>query len=268
MTPATALPASHAAPAPTPAQVAEAFLRPPRAPDAEASLDFLPGAQRFTFDGPLGPVRAARLGRGPAVLLVHGWGGLARDLAAFAPLLADAGFEIVALDLPAHGGSAGRRASIPDAAQALLALQAQQGGAWHGAIAHSVGTAALVHAMGRGLRVQRAALLAPPARYRDYAAGFARQAGLDADGTREMLRLLREDGLDVTTVDTPATARALTQPALLCHAEDDRVVPIADAEAIAAAWHGARLLRYPQLGHRRLLQSPDVLAAVLSFLQS
>lgn len=250
---------------PTPQQAASAFLSPARPPEGR-TLDFLPGGQRFEFDGPVGKIAASRAGSGPRVLLVHGWSGHSSDMAAFGAPLVEAGFEVITLDLPAHGESQGRKASIPQGAQALLALQAHTGDL-HAVIAHSVGTAVAVHAMGQGLRVGRAALLSPPARYADYAAGFAAQAGLDAQQTGEMLAVLREGGLDVTTVDTPVTARALAQPALVLHSADDRVVPFADGREIAQAWAGARFVPLEGLGHKRILQAPEVLEQVLAFVR-
>lgn len=253
---------------PTPQQAAAAFLSPARPPEGR-TLDFLPGGQRFEFDGPVGKIAAARAGSGPKVLLVHGWSGHSSDMAAFGVPLIEAGFEVITLDLPAHGESQGRKASIPQGAQALLALQALTGDL-HAVVAHSVGTAVAVHAMGQGLRVGRVVLVAPPARYADYAASFAAVAGLDAQQTAEMLAVLREGGLDVARVDTPATARALTQPApaLVLHSADDRVVSQADGREIAAAWPGARLVPLEGLGHKRILQAPGVLVEVLAFIRN
>ena len=59
--------------------------------------------------------------------------------------------------------------------------------------------------------------------------------------------------------------RDRSQPALYVHSADDQVVAIADAEAAAAAWRGARLLRVDGLGHRRLLSDAQVVAAVTGF---
>lgn len=255
---------STATSVPSPRQVAAAFLQPGR-PAHGQSLDFLSGGQRLRVPGPTGTLVAAQAGHGPTVALVHGWGGHSSDMAAFAPLLREAGYTVLVPDLPAHGESEGRSASIPQGAQALLALQAVTG-PWHAVVAHSVGTAVAVHALGQGLQAGRVVLLAPPARYADYAAGFAHQAGLDPAGTAEMLRHLREGGLDVQAVDTPRTAAQLTQPALVVHSIDDRVVPVRDGEEIAAAWPGAQWLRCAGLGHRRILQAPEVLDATVAFI--
>lgn len=249
--------------APSPRQLARAFLRPSNS-GSPSTLDFLPGAQRMRIPGPAGQVAAATAGEGPAVLLVHGWEGQASDLAAFAPALLNSGYRVVAIDLPAHGASHGSSTSIPASAQALLPV-AQALGPFHAVIAHSIGTAVTVEAMAAGLPAGRVALLAAPARYLDYARGFAAQAGLTPDQTDEMIEALGELGIDVRAVSMPRRARALEVPALFVHSNDDRIVPVSDAIESVASWSGARLMRVDGLGHRRLLKDPSVVDAVIRF---
>jgi pimeloyl-ACP methyl ester carboxylesterase len=258
--------ASAAAIRPTPEQVLQAFLtpRPPRAP----APDFLPGADRLQIDTPSGRVALLRLGQGPAVLLLHGWEGQAADLAAFAPPLLAAGFQVLAMDLPAHGDSAGRQTNIPHSARALRAV-GETLGRLHAVIAHSVGSAVLAEALHAGLAAERAVLIAAPAHYAAYARQTGQLAGLDAAGIARLLDLLREPlGIDIHEVSLPRRAAALTQPALFMHSADDRVVAIADSEASAAAWPGARHLRLDGLGHRRILQDPAVVAEALQFISA
>jgi len=252
----------------TPQQVAAAFLTPPRRA-TDRTVDFLPGGTRFFADAPRGKIAGARAGgeSAPLVLLVHGWGGHSTDMEAFVRPLLDAGFGVAAIDLPAHGESEGNTASIPHTADALLALQRELG-ELHTVIAHSVGTAAVVHAIGKGLRTERVVLVSAPARYADYAAGFAAQAGLDADQTREMIALLAQMGVDVASVSTPRTAAQLTQRALICHSADDRTVPLRDGQEIAKAWPGARLIQLEGLGHRRILGAPEVVTAIVEFVRA
>jgi hypothetical protein len=90
------------------------FATPPR-PDprrggaggagAEAAAAIWNEAAPFSVAVRGQPVRAWRWGSGPAVLLVHGWGGRARQLAAFVSPLVHAGFSVVALDAPRAGAS-------------------------------------------------------------------------------------------------------------------------------------------------------------------
>ena len=251
---------------PTPEQVLQAFLtpRPPRSPGP----DFLPGAERLQVDTPSGRVALQRLGQGPAVLLLHGWEGQAADLAAFAPPLLAAGFQVLAMDLPAHGDSEGRQTNIPHSARALCAVGGALG-PMRAVIAHSVGSAVLAEALHAGLQAERAVLIAAPAHYASYARQVGTLAGLDAAGIARLLDLLREPlGIDIHEVSLPRRAASLTQSALFIHSADDRIVAIADSEASAAAWPGARHLRLDGLGHRRLLPEPAVVAAALQFIWS
>ena len=55
-----------------------------------------------------GELALYRWGEGPKVLLLHGWGGQASQLGAFAEPLVGTGFGVVAIDAPAHGRSPGR----------------------------------------------------------------------------------------------------------------------------------------------------------------
>ncbi|MEC5385271.1 alpha/beta fold hydrolase [Uliginosibacterium sp. H3] len=256
----------------TPEQVAQAFLTPRRFTRNTAA--FLPDAQVFVAEGPVGKVVGRMQGEGPCVVLLHGWEFAASDLAGFVPPLLAAGFSVLALDLPAHGASEGERVSIPLAAQALLDVQcALDAGGRHGtthnfhaAIGHSLGAAVIVHAMASGLRVDRVVLLAAPAHAVDYARDYCARDGLDAHETELMLDLMHgRFGVDVRAISMPAQAASLTQPALFIHSDDDRVVPLAGSQQAARAWRGALHVTVEGLGHARLLRDAAVIEHVARF---
>lgn len=251
----------------TPEKVASAFLTPVRMP-GRPTLDSFPGGQRCDFKTSLGRIAAVRGGNGPKVLLVHGWDGISSDMFAFANPLISAGYEVIAIDLPAHGESEGSMASIPQAAQCLSAIQ-ETVGTLHAVISHSVGTAVTVHAMGAGLDVARAVLLCPPARMQDFVLGLSAQAGLSREQARQVIEILQNRyDVDASSVNTPKTAKQLTQKSLILHSEDDRIVPIKDAEEIALAWAGSILIKLQGLGHRRILQDQRILKKVVSFVNA
>ncbi|MDB5768052.1 MAG: putative hydrolase [Collimonas fungivorans] len=249
---------------PTPESVAKAFLTP-RTDERTPVIAGFEGASRVETNGPTGKLVSWQAGRGPTVLLVHGWEGRSSDMAPFIPPLLAAGYRVVLVDLPAHGESEGTTSSIPACAAALLKFQDLIGPVY-AAIAHSVGCALTVEAVRHGLQVERLVLIAPPARYFDYAVGFGVQAGLDRHQVAAMIALLQEQGVDVADVDTPKAAANLKQPVLILHSNDDRVVPVSLGVEIANAWQGAQLLRFDGLGHRRILQAPEVIEAARSFL--
>ncbi len=63
-----------------------------------------------------------------------------------------------------------------------------------------------------------------------------------------------------------AVGPRIAQPTLLVHDRGDRVNRFADSEAYRDAIAGAQLLATEGLGHRRVLQAPEVLQAVRDFI--
>lgn len=248
---------------PSPEEVADAFLKPAQ-PKRLRPLD-MPGALDLHIQTPEGTMALARAGTGPAVLLLHGWEGQSSDLAAFVAPLLETGFSVLTMNLPAHGRSAGRRMSIPQAAVALHAVGSAIG-PLHAVIAHSMGSAVVVEALSRGLDAERVVLIASPAHYERHARGFAAASGLNAEGVEAMLRLLRNAiGQDVRDISLPRRVPGLAQRALFIHSTDDRTVPIEDSIESAAAWPDAQLHRVEDLGHRQILADPGVVAEAVTF---
>ncbi|AOK32018.1 MULTISPECIES: alpha/beta fold hydrolase [Burkholderia] len=250
----------------TPEQAAILFLTPRR----EAATDNHPpfdGASGDTTDFEGAALVSWQAGAGPTVLLVHGWEASAGAFKRFVPPLVAAGYRVVAIDLPAHGRSAGSRTSIVDGARAVRQLTEHLGPV-HAIVAHSIGCAIAVEAMKAGASANAAVLIAPPARYRDYASAFAMQAGLSTDDAKQMVAHLLALGVDVASVDTPRAVQAFGTRALIVHSEDDRVVPVSQGREIAAAWPGARFAAVNGLGHRRILDADEVIDAAVTFIQA
>src|SRR5215216_5562000 len=76
---------------------------------------------------------------GPAVLLMHGWGGARAQMTGFVDPLLFAGYRVVAFDQPAHGASDGKMTNLLEIAP-TMELIAKREGTFHAVIAHSFGT--------------------------------------------------------------------------------------------------------------------------------
>ena len=244
-------------------RLAEAFVTPLRRPK-RWSLELLPYVRPFWVAGPIGKVAAIQLGNGPKVLLVHGWEGEVGDFSAFLPRLLEAGYGVIALDLPAHGTSEGTTASIVACAQSVLEVQRVSEGL-HAVIGHSVGSLIAAQAAGMGLDAKRMVLLCSPARYEDCARRFATREGLDLEETEEMLLALETMGTEVCSISLPEIAPRLRQKALFLHSKDDAVIPMSDGLESALAWPGAKFVEVDGLGHRRILRSPEICETALKF---
>jgi pimeloyl-ACP methyl ester carboxylesterase len=205
----------------------------------------------------------------PVALLVHGWGGHARQLLPLAESLAQHGWDPVVLELPAHGRSAGATSNLPQFARAIeyvaIRLQAQ-GRPVRLLAGHSLGANAAAYAASRGLALQRLVLLAPPASPRNYTRYFAQVFGL-RESTRAGLqeRIEQREGVLMHQFEPRAVGPRIAAPTLVVHDRGDRINGFADGQAFAAAIPGARLVATEGLGHGRLLQDALAIAQVVAF---
>jgi pimeloyl-ACP methyl ester carboxylesterase len=240
---------------------ADDFLRPRRLPVPERERLGPPG-ERLGFDG----LSAVRFGRGRPVLAIHGWEGRATQFAAWAEPLGAAGLSLIGLDGPAHGESEGDEANPLAFAEAMLRADAAHG-PFAGVVGHSMGGSAVVIAMARGLRAERCVLVAAPASLEGVFHRYLAAVGVPLSlAPRFAAEVGRRAGAPADQVRIERLAATLRAPALVVHCRDDREVPFAEAESMAACWPGATLLARRGVGHRRILRDAETISAVARFL--
>lgn len=220
--------------------------------DAEITV-YIPGAQPH----------------GPAVLLLHGWGGHARQMLPLAEAVAARGLRPVLIDLPAHGSSRGRVSNLPQFARAIEYATARlhaQDSAPRAVVAHSLAANAAAHAASRGLATERLVLLAPPASPHEYTRLFAQVFGLSEHTRAAMQRRIEaREGILMRQFEPAAVGPRIALPTLVVHDRGDRINRFADGEAYRDHIPGATLVATEGLGHRKILQQAEVLSAVADF---
>ena len=205
-------------------------------------------------------------GTGPRVLLAHGWEGSARDMVPLANALVARGRSVTVFDMPAHGRSSGRTTTLPEMADAVLAV-ARATEAPVAVVGHSLGAAAAVLALRDGLGATAAALLAPVAEAWLFLRRLADLLAFSEAGYNGLVaQLERRAGIAIHSIDGASAARLLSARALIVHDPADRQVPFSQAQALADAWRGAALHPVPGLGHRRPLYDSAVIARVVDHL--
>lgn len=223
---------------------------------------------RLPFDG--GELEVTTWGNGPAVLLVHGWGGARTQMTGFVNPLLVAGYRVVAFDQPAHGESDGQMTNILEIAPTMDSI-AKREGPFEAVIAHSFGTLVTSYVL-----VERD--FPPPARL-IYLGSFNRLldslprfqvlSGLSdpvMDGLRDMIYAnFGKEVLDA--IWNEKMTQHIDIPALMFHDKADNVTPIEDSRAIARVWKSARLIETDGLGHRGALQSAEVHRQVMEFIK-
>jgi len=243
------------------------FFTPPRTTLTQPLREVLATGRPFRVCVDDAGVAAWAWGHGPAVALVHGWGGRGGRLAAafVAPLVAR-GFSVVTFDAPGHGASDGKLSSMPQVARALQAV-ADVAGSLFGIVAHSMGGSASTLAMAGGLQVERAVFIGPAADPARYAEDFAKLLGI---GPAVMTGMRQRSEARIrfrwSDLNVPRLAAALDTPLLILHDRDDATVPWYEGAAIASAWPGAEFVTTTGLGHRDIVKDPAVVARTVAFL--
>ena len=253
----------------------ERFLSPPAPLLNQAKWPKLEGIStdhfRIKMSTDLGGVReTAELGvhlwgRGPAIYLLHGWGGRSTQWSSFIEPLVRAGFTAVLFDAPGHGESPAPRTSIPHFAAALTTVVDSVGPA-RAIVGHSLGGVAASVALGRGLGAERVAFIGSPADPTEFFLGYLREIGLPGHLLDPIwTKFETEYGFDWKELPVRAPRQAPAFPALVVHDRDDREVPYASAERIVRGWPEAVLVTTSGLGHRRILRDASVIERVVAF---
>ena len=244
------------------------WFYPRHHPEPAREKSWLVDAEHFQITHASEKLAAYRWGKGPQVLLVHGWDGRGAQLGAFVDPLRASGFEVVAFDLPAHGRSGGKKTNMLEAAAAIQVVASSLGD-MRAVIAHSFGAGALARALSAGLNTDKVVMISPPANLRWMADNFFSQLQLNHRVRKRVeSRLVNEYGETVwQDVSADYNVRNLTQSGLIIHDEGDRDVPFSQGRQLAEVWPGARLLRTQGLGHRRILRDKNVINEVVEFLR-
>lgn len=214
------------------------------------------------------PAGAAR----GTVLVLHGWTGQSVFMAGFIEPLLEKGFRVVAVDLPAHGGSSGKRLTFPLAIEAITSV-VRDHLPLAGIVAHSFGGAVALAAVAGGVEhfapipAHRVVTVAAPKAMQGYGQQFAAAIGLTKRGHAAFeSEVMAIAGRPMESFSGEDYLRRTQVPTLVIHAPDDKEIPFSDAEALAAAGPHVELKATPGLGHRRILMAKAVHQSAADFI--
>jgi pimeloyl-ACP methyl ester carboxylesterase len=240
------------------------FGEPPR------ETGWLNDAQQEYIEHPAGPLAATIWGKDnrPTVLLLHGWNGRGSQMGAFAGPLVDAGYRVVAYDLPAHGRSPGNSTNLFEVIDTLRHV-AGMFTPVRAIVAHSFGAVSAIMAAHEGLPVERLVCISPPNSLRFMLERFGRILAIPPRAQAALARRIETNfGNNVwERVSMDHLVATLRVPGLVVHDEQDYDVAISEGDAIARSWPKAQLVRTRGLGHRRILRDTKVVRTVVGFIQ-
>ncbi|RXJ72125.1 alpha/beta hydrolase [Veronia nyctiphanis] len=207
-----------------------------------------------------GKIRVYRLGVGPTWVMAHGWSGSANQFFPLMEKVAAMGFTAVAYDQPAHGGSEGHEAHIPNMLAALKAVLGDVGDV-EGLICHSMGGSVSLHIADEVLQGKPCLLIAPALFYWKNAKNTVRRVGVHMSLYDAVINeVSREYNFLPSDFDPDQRLIEMSSPVTIVHDRNDKFAPFEASEKAALCSH-INLIATEGLGHGSIIKSDQVATA-------
>ena len=246
---------------------AKLFITPLKYRFPEREYKILQQAEVSTFKYNNNSVQVYSWGTGPVVFFMHGWAGRGMQVSEFVKPLLEAGFKVVTFDAPAHGKSPGKQSNILEFSEAMRELGKTLGPV-EAVIGHSIGGAAVYHALLHGFQANRVITVSTPAVPEGIISEFLRRiGGSPAVGEYIVDSLEAKAGISFASVSALEMAKDLpeTLPVLIVHDTEDEDAPLYHADALSARLTRAERYTSNGLGHTRILRDEAVIQRILDF---
>ncbi len=211
-------------------------------------------------------LRILEWGTGPTVFLLHGWEGRSLQLGKYIHPLTKLGYQVVAIDLPAHGHSSGKTSNIVDFKAAIdkVSLNYEKLSI---IIAHSFGAVASALAVNDGLNIDKLVLFCPPPCPYSIVKRYTRFFKIPNKVAEIMLqdqsKIMQKEWDDISLFSICSNMQF--NNALLIYDTEDNEVDISDAKELTLLWKGTKLLTTSGFGHYKILREESVLKQVVKF---
>lgn len=207
------------------------------------------------------------LGKKETVLLVHGWESNSGRWQNLIIKLKSKGYNIIALDAPAHGHSGGQLFN------ALLYSEFIQIASKHFKpkiiIAHSVGGMATVFYLEKYQikNVEKLILIGAPSEFKDVLKRYTDMMGYNRriiNGINAII--LQRFEAEPQAFSTAKIIETINTKGLIIHDEDDKIIPYSDAIQIKNSFKNSTLITTKGMGHS--LNNGEVASYILDFLEA
>jgi len=207
-------------------------------------------------------------GKGPGVLLVHGWEGRGTQLGSMISPLVKNGYRVIAWDGPAHGDSPGKQTHLPNFAKAL-AEDLPAMGVVDAVIAHSMGGPATLIAMERYSSIKKTIFIASPSQWMGAVNMVANKLELSELTKNALIKSLNHlVGEAIENFDVHKRKPSANFEMLLIHSKEDSDVPYTEMLRINQAFPHAKTATFEGLGHRRILKDAGVIEHIMNFISA
>lgn len=210
------------------------------------------------------------------VLVTHGWMSRSAYMACVIEVLRQQGFDVYALDFPAHGEATGVQLPWIEAVD-ILRQTINQLGPFYGVMGHSFGGSMLLHTLNLSQQhsdyrldyhPERVIFMASPTRMRTPVGRAARLLKLNGNAYRHLRQVFRDQSdIDIDCLNFRQYKANLQTKILCVHGQKD--VTITPKESIIFCQHHpfASLALIPEVDHINILMDRQVLKTISEFLK-
>lgn len=202
------------------------------------------------------------------VLLVHGWDAMALDFYKMIPALVDAGYRVIAIDGPAHGGSDGQNSSLLHFKEAMVELIAKIGTPY-AIIGHSMGGGASAYMlMEYDIIVNRFVMIAIPVSSKKFFDEVFAMLKIPHKMQQVLFQGMEEEfKVPVESLNLAIRKEKIkADKTLLIYDEDDDVVDAKDIRHFLSLRPEIKSMNAKGTGHNTIIRSKKVIDEVLDFL--
>ena len=208
-------------------------------------------------------------GKGPAVLMLHGWYSNAARWRLYVNELVRSGYKVVLVDAPGHGNAPGRFLSVFLYAKGIKKILKSEP-KWHAVITHSLAGLTAIAAIGNSEKKYHPSKFIMMNTFADgetMLKKFSHCLGISEkviSGTKQWMSGYPEFALQEFSICKQYNN--INTEGLLIYDTKDSVVPKREAESIINTTKTLQTIRTEGLGHN--LKSDDIVTAVINFVKN
>jgi len=206
-------------------------------------------------------------GRGPVVLLIHGWAGFASQLSIIAKQLVEAGYKVISFDALAHGRSTGRQTNMLEFYKIVKHLQNEYGG-FEAIAGHSLGGMAAIYSVKHQVRAKKIITIGAPSSMDFILDMFLMQSNFSRKFRKALIDEIKSrTGIVSDDITPESLVSEFNIAGLIIHDKDDKEIPSEESMAIAEHWPAAKLFLSEGLGHKRILADKIIIDEIVDFIK-
>lgn len=202
------------------------------------------------------------------IMLVHGWDAMALDFYKMIPALVEAGYRVIAIDGPAHGGSEGETSNLLHFKEAMVQL-IEKVGVPYGIIGHSMGGGASAYLlMEHEIIVNRLVMLTIPIASKRFFDQVFEMLKVPEKMQKIFFKGMEEEfNMPVERMDLAIRKEKIkADKIMLMYDEDDEIVSLKDIKHYLSLHPEIQSYNAKGAGHNNIIRNAKVIEEIKKFL--